>query len=157
MKYYQVITTQKVGDTRIYYPFEQESVGYVHSFYYTDNETKQFVRLLAIPDVEAMAKADILNVEGVNELTEAEMFALIDTYEPVKEAISDEAKIKRIELKLRILELKLARGQTINAEDELTENEINALNPESSESGIVYTKTSKDIINDKKILESQIR
>lgn len=134
MKYFVVtIKLRQSSGTKgrmVYPPNYQVEIGdyAVDHLYFNDGDVKKL--LLLIPDKNSTGIAR----ENVVEITEAEAKAISNANETRTEKITDDAKIRR-------LELKVARGMT------LTPDEEKALDPVDKTPGFGYEETLSDRID----------
>jgi len=129
MKYFVVTVRARLGDTKCYYPENYQEILDVTATDKYFEEGGVFKRLHIIPDDKAtgIVRDDVVEVDEV----EAMRIAAINEKE---EVITDEAKIKRIEIKANL-------GQ------ELTNDELKAIDPNDSTVGINKKETMVDKIN----------
>lgn len=139
MKYFVVTVRSKPGETTCYYPdnYGEILTRSVADKYFEENG--EFKRLHLIPDNLAkevkIVRPDVVEVNQA----EADRIGLINEAE---EVINDQAKIKRIEIKVGL-------GQ------QLTPDEIKAIDPDDSTPGIVKRKKFTDKIADLKMKETK--
>ena len=130
MKYY-VVTLRQESNELIYPDNYQKDIGNYNTghLYYSEGEGKPKL-LICIKD------ADAINIvrQYVEEITEAEAKAISEKNEKRTEEITDEARIRRIELKTR-------RGQKLTAED------LKAIDPDDPTPGFGKKKILADKID----------
>jgi len=129
MKYFVVTVRSKLGDTKCYYPKNYQEILDVTAIDKYFEEDGVFKRLHVIPD----DKAEGIIREDVVEVDEAEA-KRISVINEVEEIITDEAKIRRIEIKTKL-------GQ------ELNEDELKAIDPNDSAVGINKIETLAEKID----------
>ena len=137
MKYFVVTVRSKPGDTTCYYP---ENYGDILRITVADKyfeENGEFKRLHVIPD--ELAKTVAVVRPDVVEVNEAEAQRVGIIGEP-EEVINDQAKVKRIEIKV-------ALGQKLTVEDQ------KAIDPNDDTSGIVKRKNITHKISELKTKE----
>lgn len=134
MKYFKITLRQTVGNGDYIYPanYQQEIGNYNEGhLYFSENGEPRL--LLCIKDVNAK---NIIR-DYVTEITEADAKAISKANETRKEIITDEVKIRRIELLAKL-------GYP------LTENDKEAIDPNSPTSGFGIGKILADKIEDLK-------
>ena len=143
MKYYRITLNKAHPNAPLEYPSGinsyQENIGNFakdHLYYEEDGVTKL---LLTVEDESVVGKTIVQ--KDVEELTEQEAKAVSEANESRTETITDEAKIRRIEIKSR---LRVA----------LTEDEEKAIDPEDETSGFNKSKILADRIEDLKTVET---
>jgi len=136
MKYYKITLRYKPSTTELVYPENyQEDIGnknYKHqsSLYYNEADGTPCL-LMCIADKDAK---DIVR-DYVEDLTKTEAKELSEEYEARTEEITDEAKIRRLELKVAM-------------EETLTADELKAIDPDDPTPGFGKTKILADKIDD---------
>lgn len=99
MKYFKVRVRSKKGSTQMIYPKGyQDDVGpFAKDHLYYEDEGHQML-LLAIPDADAkkIVRKDIV------EIKKAEAGAISEAKEPRTETITDEAKVRRLQIKAQL-------------------------------------------------------
>lgn len=140
MKYFDITLRKAKGSTSLVYPanYQAEIGDYAQSHLYYDDDNGTSKLLLCIEDTDAV---NIVR-DYVVELTEAQAKTISEQHETRTETITDEAKVRRIELKV-------ARGQALTADEE------KAINPLDSTPGFGMRKILADRIEDLKTLESK--
>lgn len=137
MKYYKILIKQNQGSTKLIYPNKYESeVGAfsVDYLYYNDEQGKPRL-VLCIEDVNS---ANILR-DGIEEITEQELIDISEKNENRVEIFTDEVKIKRLEIKIRL-------NQPLSQED------MKSLDPEDKTPGFgKYQILADRIVSHKKI------
>ena len=138
MKYLKIELRQKPGNTTIIYPtnYEWEIGNFAVDHLYYDEKGKGWL-LLLIPDksfIPTMIR------QYVEEITEVQVNQISEQFEPRIEKITDEAKIRRIEIKIQ-------RNLS------LTQEEEKALDPTNPTSGFEMEKILADRIVIKKLDE----
>lgn len=131
MKYFKITLKQNKGSTTLVYPPNyQTEIGNnaVDHLYYDENDNPML--LLAIKDIDStgVVRPDVV------EVTEVEAKAISETNEVKTEKITDEAKIRRIELQV-------ARGLP------LTPDEEKALDPNDPTPGFGKSEIFSDRID----------
>ena len=140
MKYYKITLRQKPGSTELIYPERyQEEIGNYNAghLYYDEGDTPMLLMCIRDKDANNIVR------EYVEEITEKEAKAISEAKERRIERITDEAKIRR-------LELKVARGKTLTAEEE------KALNPNDPTPGFEKNKILADRIDEMKTIERKL-
>ena len=137
MKYLK-IDIKPISGTQLEYPenYQKEIGDFAKDHLYYD-ENGQPKLLLCIED--ANYSSSMLR-DRVTEITETATKAISEAHENRFETITDEAKIRRIEIKTRI-------GQ------ELTEDELAAIDPLDPTSGFSTTKILADRVSELKTME----
>lgn len=138
MKYYKITLRQNAGSTQLIYPNRyQEEIGNFNKegFYYSDLD--QPMLLVSLNDKDAN---NIIR-EGVVEISESEARGISEQYQTRTEKITDEVKIRRIELKAKL-------GLS------LTEDEIKAINPNDPTPGFSKEQILADKIDQLKEMEN---
>lgn len=108
MKYFKITLRQNKGSTTLVYPPNyQTEIGNnaVDHLYYDENDSPML--LLAIKDKDAVnvARPDVV------EITEVEAKTISENHETRTEKVTDEAKVRRIDLKIK-------RGLPLTPEEE---------------------------------------
>ena len=131
MKYLKLDITPEIGKTQLKYPdnYQVDIGNYAVDHLYYDEAGKCYLILL-IPDKQY--KPEMLK-SGVSLITETTAKQTSVDKEPLKETITDEAKIRRLEIKSNL-------GQA------LTDSELKALDPNDPTPGIEYEKRLTDRI-----------
>ena len=134
MKYLKITLRQEEGSSKLIYPKEyQKEIGnFAKDHLYYDGSL-----LLCVPDEDykkSMVRTD------VEEVSETEAKEISEANETETEKITDEAKIRRIEIKTRLLDIKVRRGMKILSGDEITDEELKALDPNDETTGIEKNK-----------------
>ena len=139
MKYFNITLRHRQGSTEIVYPTNYQSqIGDFNAghLYYDEGDTSML--LMCIKDKDAI---NIVRTD-VEQITEQQAKAISVKNEKVTEAITDEAKVRR-------LELKVAMGKTLTADDE------KALDPNDPTSGFGMAQTLARRIDELKVIESK--
>ncbi len=136
MKFYKIKLPYDIGAKKHVYPRNYDNLIGVHNIghiYYDDKADGKFTLLIIIPDDKALATVP----ENTEEISEREAIRIAAEYEPRTEQITDEAKIRRIELKVRM-------GKT------LTRDEQDAIDIDHPTSGFNLSKNLEDKIRENK-------
>ena len=151
MKYFKITLRQNPGSTALVYPdrYQSEIGNFNKGHLYYDDDLGNPMLLLSIEDKNS---SNIVR-DNVVEITEAEAKAISEAKEVRTEQINDEAKIRRLAIKAQLLNTKTVAG-TVTAADQLTTDELKALDPKDATSGIVMSKILADKIEDLKKVET---
>jgi hypothetical protein len=115
------------------YPPGFTNINCLEHLYYDDEDTGVCHLLVLIRDQDLIEIRDMTNVE---EVTEADAGVIAAKYNPRKEMITDEAKIRRLEIKSRL--------------GSLTADELKALDPDDPAPGINYSLNFIDRLQKRK-------
>lgn len=141
MKYLKIHVLQPKGGQMVYPTNYQSEIGDYNQnlahLYYNDDKGECYL-LLTIEDADY--KSNMIR-DRVEEITETEAKSISEANETRTEAITDEARVRRLEIKSRL-------GQT------LTTDELKALDPNDPIPGFGYTKIFADMIDDLKAREA---
>ena len=146
MKYLKITLRRKVGNTKLIYPENYQAelgdFNFQHKGHlYYDDENGNSMLLLSIADKdwkESMVRP------YVEEITEVQAKEISEANETRTEQIVDEAKLRRIELKA-------------NLKQTLTQEELDAIDPEKPNSVFKISKILADKIDDYKIIEAKLK
>jgi len=145
MKYLKITLRKNVGSSRLIYPENYQSeigdFNFQHKghLYYDDDKGEPRL-LLSIADNDF--KSSMVR-DYVEEITEEEAKAISEANETRTEQIVDEGKLRRIELKVAL-------------KQSLTQGELDAINPEKSNSVFKPGKILADKIEDFKTIETKL-
>lgn len=134
MKYYRVNIQHNPGSTLLIYPKNYEKEVGVFSIDHLYYDEKDQVKLILV--IEDKNSSNILR-ENIEEITENEVRDLSEKYETRTEIITDEAKIRRLEIKARL-------GK------KLTSDEEKSLDPNDETLGFSISKILADRLDDHK-------
>jgi len=146
VKYLKITLRHEPGSTKLIYPENyQKDLGdfnFQHkgNLYYSDEDGKSML-LLSIADKDW--KESMIR-EYVEEITETNAKAISEANETRTEQIVDEVKLRRIELKAKL-------------NQELTQDEVDAIDPEKPDSVFKTSKILADKIKDHKIIETKLK
>ena len=138
MKYFNITLRKNQGSTTIVYPKNYQSeIGDFNAghIYYDVDDTAMLLMCIKDKDANNIVRTD------VEEITETEAKA-ISVKNEVSEAITDEAKVRR-------LEIKAARGKSFTADEE------KALDPNDETSGFSMARTLARRIDELKVIENK--
>ncbi len=136
MKFYKIKLPYDISNKKHLYPPNYDNLLGVHNIghiYYDDKADGIFTLLIIVPNNKAL---DTLP-KNVEEISESEAIKIANEYEPRTEQITDEAKIRRIELKVRM-------GKS------LTRDEQDAIDVDHPSSGFNMSKNLEDKIRENK-------
>ncbi len=138
MKYYRITLRQNKGSTELIYPanYQSDIGNYNQNHLYYDDVNGSHCLLISLKDVDAVNRVRTY----VEEITEIEAKAISEANEIRTETITDEAKIRRIELNV-------ARGLTLTTDDE------KALDPNDPTSGFGKSEIFADRLDKIKLKE----
>jgi hypothetical protein len=129
MKYLQIrVRSNEKGE--MIYPDGFLQVRYLEYLYCDDTLARTTYMLVMIEDKE-LEKIKVLT--DVEEMTKANISIFANSYEPITEQITDEAKVRRLEIKAKIGE-------------KFTLDEMKAIDPADPVLGINYRKRFSDLI-----------
>lgn len=136
MKYFKITLPKQKGGNLIYPPNYQDEIGdYAVDHLYFDEDGVSKL-LLLIEDVNAK---NIIR-ENVEEVSETDAITISNIFETKTEQITDEGKIRRLELKAAL-------------SIPLTTDELKAIDPADPTSGFGYTEILADRLITAKQLE----
>lgn len=116
------------------YPQGFTSIGCLEHIYCDDVKAGICYLVVAIKDEDILKMSDMTNMQ---ELTEQEAEVFLNEYDPIREEITDEAKMRRLEIKAKT-------GIALTTDD------LKALDPNDPTPGINYHKRFMDKVKARK-------